>query len=107
MGVLFTGTGAGTGEAALTADTELELEVMEVTVSPDTPPLLEVSAPLLLPLFFAETLLSSDWLLQHSYKLAFARSSFTPVRPALPAVSPLQILLMVVVGRLSHHRAAP
>ena len=77
MGVLLTGrtgaggAGAGSGEAALTADTELELEVMEVPVPPDTPPLLELSAPLLLPLFFAETLLSSDWLLQHSYKLGF------------------------------------
>ena len=70
MGVLLTGrtgaggAGAGSGEAALTADTELELEVMEVTVPPDTPPLLELRPPLLLPLFFAETLLSSDWLLR-------------------------------------------
>ena len=68
MGVLLTGragaggTGAGSGEAVLTADTEL---VLELTWSPPppTPPLLELMFPLLLPLFFAETLLSSDWLL--------------------------------------------
>ena len=84
MGVLLTGrtgaggAGAGSGEAALTADTELELEVMEVTVPPDTPPLLELRPPLLLPLFFAETLVSSDWLLQHRQKLSSLSLSLPP-----------------------------
>ena len=71
MGVLLTGTGAGSGEAALTADTELELVLVltgagpgPALPTPATPPLLELRLPLLLPLFLAETLLSSDWLLR-------------------------------------------
>ena len=70
------GAGAGSGEAVLTADTELVLEVTMTGPTgppgppgkagpPATPPLLEVMLPLLLPLFLAETLLSSDWLLKH------------------------------------------
>ena len=66
MGVLLTGrAGAGRGSGE---DTELAVVVLVVVLvvagAELSPPLLELMGPLLLPLFLADTLLSSDWLLR-------------------------------------------
>ena len=68
VGVLLTGlAGAGRGSGE---DTELAVVVLLVVLlvvvagAALSPPLLELIGPLLLPLFLAETLLSSDWLLR-------------------------------------------
>ena len=69
VGVLLTGrAGAGRGRGE---DTELAVVLLVVAGAAVSPPLLELMGPpLLLPLFLADTLLSSDWLLQQQTQVS-------------------------------------